>query len=273
MFFLSKLLPLLVLPLGLALLLLLWGVLRRRRWPGLAALALLWIFATPLTAELLWRWLEWPHQRRPAAVALAEAAFAAASPGAPVAAPAPAAAPAAVVVLGTGRHAAPGAARVSEWIDADRFFAGLDAYQHLRRLGQRPSLIFTGGWWPSQPHQLPEGEVLRQHALALGLPAADLRSTARVRNTAEEAVAVAAMLPRGSSVVLVTSSFHLPRAQRLFERQGLTVVPFPVDFQASGAWAGHPLADPLQWLPSAAGLERSSRALREVIGRTLYRAW
>lgn len=39
MFLLSKLLPLLLLPLGVALLLLLWGVLRRRRWPAIAALA------------------------------------------------------------------------------------------------------------------------------------------------------------------------------------------------------------------------------------------
>ena len=38
MFLLSKLLPLLLLPLGVALLLLLWGVLRRRRWPAIAAL-------------------------------------------------------------------------------------------------------------------------------------------------------------------------------------------------------------------------------------------
>jgi len=42
---------------------------------------------------------------------------------------------------------------------------------------------------------------------------------------------------------------------------------------ASGAWAGNPLADPLNWLPSAKGLDSSSRALREAIGRTLYRAW
>ena len=91
--------------------------------------------------------------------------------------------------------------------------------------------------------------------------------------TAEEARVVAAQLPPRSTVVLVTSAFHLPRAKRLFERQGLQVLPFPVDFQARGAWAGHPLADPLNWIPSADGLERSSRALREAIGRTLYRAW
>jgi len=119
----------------------------------------------------------------------------------------------------------------------------------------------------------PEGDVLRQRAIALGLLPADVLSTTRVRNTAEEAHAVAAMLPRGSRVVLVTSAFHLPRSVRLFERQGLRVIPFPVDFQASGVWAGSPLADPLNWLPSAGGLESSSRALREAIGRTLYRAW
>ncbi len=257
MFLLSKLLPLLLLPLGLALLLLLWAAIRGGRAPVLAALGILWLFATPLAAEGLWRWLERPYQRQSAAALLSRR-------------PAPVAA---VVVLGTGRHPAPGPARASEWTDADRFFGGLEAWQQLRSAGQRPRLIFTGGWWPTQPAMPPEGDVLRQRAIALGLPPADLLSTARVRNTAEEARAIAALLPRGASVVLVTSAFHLPRAVRLFERRGLRVIPFPVDFQASGAWAGSPLADPLNWLPSADGLARSSRALREVIGRTLYRSW
>ena len=257
MFLLSKLLPLLLLPLGLALLLLLWAAVRGGRAPLLAALGILWLFATPLTAEGLWRWLERPYQRQTAAALLARRSVA----------------PAAVVVLGTGRHPAPGPARASEWTDADRFFGGLEAYQQLRGEGLRPRLIFTGGWWPTQPGLQPEGDVLRQRAIALGLPPADLLSTARVRNPAEEARAIASLLPRGATVVLVTSAFHLPRAVRLFEREGLRVLPFPVDFQASGAWAGSPLRDPLNWLPSAEGLARSSRALREAIGRTLYRAW
>ena len=113
MFLLSKLLPLLLLPLGIALLLLIWGAVRRSRRPAMSALAVLWIFSTPLTAELLWRGLEWPHQRRTAANVLQQAR------------------PAAVVVLGTGRHPAPGPARASEWLDADRFFAGLEAYAQL----------------------------------------------------------------------------------------------------------------------------------------------
>ena len=255
MFLFSKLLPLLLLPLGITLLLLIWGAFRGCRWPVVSALSALWIFATPLTGEVLWRGLEWPYQRRTAVMVLQQAR------------------PVAVVVLGTGRHPAPGPARASEWLDADRFFAGLEAFAYLSRQGESARLIFTGGWWPTMPAMLPEGEVLRQRALALGLPADALFSTGKVRNTADEAQAVAAMLPAGSTVLLVTSAFHMPRAQRLFQRQGLSVLPFPVDFQASGAWAGNPWRNPLHLVPTAEGLQSSSRAIREAIGRTLYRAW
>lgn len=255
MFLFSKILPLLLLPLGVAMMLLVWGGIRGSRWPVLSAFVLLWIFATPLTSEALWRWLEQPYQRRTTAAVLQNAR------------------PAAVVVLGTGRHAAPGPARMSEWIDADRFFGGLDAFAQLRKQGDAPQLIFTGGWWPTQPDLPPEGDVLRERAMALGVPADAVVSTAKVRNTADEAKEVAGMLPAGSTVMLVTSAYHMPRARRLFERQGLTVLPFAVDFQASGAWAGHPLRDPLNCLPTAEGLGSSSRALREAIGRTIYRAW
>ena len=255
MFLLSKLLPLLLLPLGIALLLLIWGAVRRSRRPAMSALAVLWIFSTPLTAELLWRGLEWPHQRRTAANVLQQAR------------------PAAVVVLGTGRHPAPGPARASEWLDADRFFAGLEAYAQLNLQDEAVGLIFTGGWWPTQPALPPVGDVLRERAIALGVPPEAVASTSKVRNTADEAKVVAAMLPSGSTVLLITSAFLMPRAQRLFQRQGLSVLPFPVDFQATGAWAGNPWRNPLNLLPTAEGLLSSSRAIREAIGRTLYRAW
>jgi uncharacterized SAM-binding protein YcdF (DUF218 family) len=251
MFLLSKLLPLLVLPLGLALLLLVTALIRHRRWPVTGAFALLWVFATPLVADALWRLLEHPHQRRPAAAVLAGRR------------------PRAVVVLGGGRHAAPGPARLSEWNDADRFFGGLDAYHQLRRQGLRPRLIFTGGWWPTQPQLPPEGDVLRAQARELGVPAADLASTGRVRNTAEEAPAVAALLPPASEVVLVTSAFHMARARGLFEGAGLCVLPFPVDFQARGRWAGSVFGDPLRFMPSAEGLAQSTAALREMMGRAV----
>ncbi len=220
MFLLSKLLPLLLLPLGVALLLL-WGTARVPAWPAIAALDVL---ATPALAT---------------------------------------ARPQAVVVLGGGRYAAPGPARASEWNDADRFFGGLEAYQQLRQQGQRLRLIFAGGWWPTQPQLQPEGDVMRQQALDLGIPASDLASTARVRNTAEEARMVASMMPRGSSVVLVTSAFHIPRTRRLFEQQGLRVIPAQVDFRAPRPWHGNSLGQLQNWPPSPLALAQSCQALHE----------
>ena len=70
----------------------------------------------------------------------------------------------------------------------------------------------------------------------------------------------------------MTSAFHMRRAQRLFERQGLVVEPFPVDFQARGAWAGPLWRDPTRWFLSVFALDESSRALCELLGRSTYRA-
>ena len=99
-------------------------------------------------------------------------------------------------------------------------------------------------------------------------------------NTAEEAVAIRRLLDQSKAasepptrILLVTSEFHMRRAQRLFERQGFGWEPFPVDSQARGAWAGPLWRDPTQWYPSAAALDSSSRALRELLGCLIYRAW
>ena len=125
-YLLSKLLPLAVLPLGLSLILLVVGLLGRWRWPVIAALLLLWVFSLGLVSQGLWRWLEAPWTRQ----------LAAAAPRVD-----------AIVVLSGGRHPAPGAARVSEWEDPDRFLVGLDLY----RAGKAPRLLFTGGASPSGP--------------------------------------------------------------------------------------------------------------------------
>ncbi len=244
----SKLLPLAVLPLGLSLILLVVGLIGRWRWPVIAALLLLWMFSLGLVSQGLWRWLEAPWQRRAATAAPSTDA---------------------IVVLSGGRHPAPGAARVSEWEDPDRFLAGLDLY----RAGKAPRLLFTGGASPFRPGQPPEGQRYLQVARQLGIPAAAMSSTPPVVNTAEEAAAIRQLLPGRARILLVTSAFHMRRAQRLFERQGLKVLPFPVDFQARGRWAGPLWRDPTQWLPSARALDDSSRALRELIGRLAYRTW
>lgn len=253
-YILSKILPLILLPLGLVIILLSLGLVVRRRLPVIIALILLWIPSLGLVSQSLWRWLESPWQRRRATAA----------PRADV-----------IVVLSSGRHPAPGAARVSEWEDPDRFLAGLDLY----RAGKAPRLLFTGGTSPFRPGQPLEGELYLQEARQFGIPAADISSTPPVVNTADEAIAIRRLLQRSQSfmtskrILLVTSAFHMRRAQRLFERQGFEVLPFPVDFKARGGWAAPLWHDPTQWVPSSRAFDDSSRALRESIGRFIYRTW
>jgi uncharacterized SAM-binding protein YcdF (DUF218 family) len=243
---LSALLPPFVLPLGLALIVAALGLALRRRSLVAAALAGLWLASTPPVAHALARAVEGEQERT-------------------LAADAPAAD--AIVVLSGRRVLAPGTAGVSEWDDADRFFGGLELFD----AGKAPLLVFTGGWSPRSPESPPEGEVLAVWAARWGVPPEAIIVTDRVTNTAEEAAAVAALLaPRGArSVLLVTSAFHVPRARALFERAGLVVHPFPVDFQV-GVGRRWSVTDAL---PAARALWLSEQSLREMLGRVAYRAW
>ena len=202
-YLLSKLLPLALLPLGFSLILLLVGLIGRWRWPVITAVVLLWVCSLGLVSQILWRWLEAPWQRTTAAEAPSAEA---------------------IVVLSSGRHPAPGAARVSEWHDPDRFLAGLD----LLRAGRAPRLLFTGGASPFRRGQLPEGQRYLAIAKQLGFPKGVMTSTPPVVNTAVEAVAIRRLLDpskTGSApptrILLVTSAFHMRRAQRLLSSRGL----------------------------------------------------
>jgi uncharacterized SAM-binding protein YcdF (DUF218 family) len=41
------------------------------------------------------------------------------------------------------------------------------------------------------------------------------------------------MIPNNSSIILVTSAYHMQRSKYLFEKQGFDVMPYPVDFKSS----------------------------------------
>ena len=251
MLYVHKILPIFLLPVGVTLLLVLAGLLFRRRaliWTGVAVL---WLSSTPLISALAVRAAEgWAERGQATDASEADA----------------------IVVLSGGRVVAPGKAAISEWQDADRFYGGVELF----RAGKAPVLVFTGAWLPWEPEAVPEGELLGGYARAMGVPADGIVTTGPVTNTAEEARAVATLLrerrsapaDRGAAprVLLVTSAFHMPRARRLFERAGLTVVPFPVDFQVS---AGRRM-NVMGVLPSAAALKQTELAWREMYGRLFY---
>ena len=48
------------------------------------------------------------------------------------------------------------------------------------------------------------------------------------------------------------------------------MIPYPVDFKSSKNFVSK-LINPIRWMPSANNLNASSMAIREIIGRIIYR--
>ena len=111
----------------------------------------------------------------------------------------------------------------------------------------------------------------------MGVPKEDLFTTSPVKNTLQEARAIKKLLNNEVSlirkkVILVTSAFHMRRAKKVFENEGISVQPYPVDFKSNKSFFSS-LRNPLKWMPSSSHLSKSSYAIREIIGRIIYGAW
>ncbi len=176
-----------------------------------------------------------------------------------------------IVVLSNGRKLPLGNTRIIEWNDPDRFFAGVELYKS----GKGNKLIFTGGSNPYDKSLPLEGDIYLNEALALGIPKNDILTTYSVLNTYQEAKAIKKLLNekillKEKKIILVTSAFHMKRAKRIFEREGLLVKPFPVDFKSNKDF-NTILLNPIAWVPSATNFNKTSFAIRELIGIIIYR--
>jgi len=247
MIYLNKILPVICLPIGLTVVLVGAGLILRKRVLCWAGLGLLLLLSTGFVSGKLMRWVEGVEDR--SVIQDVETADA-------------------IVVL-SGMIEERKNAPLGEWSGAvDRFEGGVDLFQ----AGKATLLIFTGGWVPWMPKAKPEGEILAQRAVKLGVPKDKILVTGKAQNTEEEAIAVRQVgrnwWVTGSKprIILVTSAFHMRRAEMLFRKSGFEVTPFPVDYQTSGNSG----ITPLSFLPSAHALARSEIAIREIIGFAYY---
>jgi len=144
---------------------------------------------------------------------------------------------------------------------SDRIFAGINLFKEKKA----PKLILTRGKLPWSVG-IPEGEYLREIAINNGISESNILLTKNVENTDQEAKAIKKLLSDDKSkVLLVTSAFHMPRAQKVFEAAGINVVPFPVDFQK-----GLSKITFMSFMPSANALSGTSFFVREMMGRIYY---
>ena len=238
---------------GIVLTLLLVFIFRKKVKFIYSAFIFLIIFSNGLFADILWRLLEYPWKRL-------DYSLVAPSDG--------------IVVLSSSRHLPPGNTKIIEWYDPDRFIAGIDLYKE----NKSNSLIFTGGINPLTSNLPPEGDIYIKEAISMGIPKEDLFTTYPVHNTLQEAKAIKKLLNNEiistqKNIILVTSAFHMQRAKKVFENEGISVQPYPVDFKVDNKSFFSSLRNPLKWVPSSTNLYKSSKAIREIIGRIIYGAW
>lgn len=217
------------------LLLVLTGLLWRRRWLVALGLVLLWVLATPVVGTALMRGLEGPalDLSRPHGAQ-------------------------AIVVLGGSRYR-----KAPEYGGEDTVGGvALERLRYAAWLQRRTGLpvLVTGGQ-PDGPG-LSEGETMRRVLVdEFRVPVRWVEGVAA--NTFDNATLSAALLrPDGvERILLVTHGWHMPRAQRAFEQTGLAVVPAPTQLHQGPLTAA-------DWLPRGYGEARS--ALREWLGQGWY---
>jgi len=242
MLYLHKILPLIVSPIFLVIFLITWGIVFRSRISGILAVSILIICSLPIFSNKLITSLENEY-------ILSDASSAKTAD--------------AIVILSGMVRTINGKNGLSyEWAEAsDRIFARIE----LIKENKAPIMVLRGGKLPWSVGK-PEGEYLRDVAIKNGVPNKNILLTKNVENTDQEAKAVAKLLNKASpKIILVTSAFHMPRAQKVFEAAGIKTEPFAVGF-LSGA-GKHTI---MNFIPSAGALNQTSFFIREQIGRLYY---
>lgn len=260
--FLSKFLPPLLYPLGLAILLVALALIlhkrtRLRNSALVLALMILLVASNGWVAQSLVRSLEWrylPQGEIPSAEV--------------------------IVLLGGGTEPASAPRPMVEMNGAgDRILYAAQLY----RQDKAPLILASGGnitWLGTRP-STPADEMAAILEM-IGVPSEAILKQPMSQNTYEDALFSAKLLKeRGiQRVILVTSAMHMPRSVALFEKQGIQVIPAPTDFAVTEAsWSKFSSANLagqlVNLLPGTGNLSMTTNALKEYLGMLAYqlRGW
>ncbi len=212
----------------------------RRRISALLALGVLWFFSTAPVSKGLLRSLEVPVLRTVQPERVYDVA----------------------IVLGglVDGWATEAFGETAYTESVERLHAGFE----LLRAGRVRYVLLSGGQLEGGVGT--EAQLMAEQLVRWGMDEGKLVVEQQSRNTRENAVESARYVrERGwTSVLLITSAFHMQRASGCFRAVGLVVDLLPVDFRSSRRTPAMGL------LPRADELHRSTMALREHLGRAVY---
>lgn len=161
---------------------------------------------------------------------------------------------------------------------AERFLLGREADRagqalYLYKTGAVRKILISGGSGslPFQTKSLhDEGQMIAQFLRVAGVRLDDIVLENKSRNTHENAMFTARMLRqtfRTNRCVLITSAWHMRRAIGCFQKEGVSVSPFPATFLS-----GQRSFAPGEWvLPNETAFFNAYYLIRELIGYVTYR--
>jgi uncharacterized SAM-binding protein YcdF (DUF218 family) len=131
--------------------------------------------------------------------------------------------------------------------------------------------VFAGGMGDPGPGHLREADVAFRLFADLGLDADRVLYERESQNTGENALFAQRLVqPRkGETWLLVTSAFHMPRAEAVFAKVGWPVTPWPVGFKSGRTGPFLSIGLPSINLPQQ--LTLLDYAFHEWIGIVIYR--
>lgn len=106
-----------------------------------------------------------------------------------------------------------------------------------------------------------QAEVTKKAALLLGADSNRVITLNTPTTTIEEAGALAAAIGTKATVIVVTDALHIPRAIKVFSRQGFSPLAAPTNFRAINGAEGIRL----KWWPRLENLEVTDRVLHEYL--------
>ncbi|HSQ25815.1 MAG TPA: YdcF family protein [Anaerolineales bacterium] len=155
----------------------------------------------------------------------------------------------------------------------DRVLYAAQLYQQ----GKVERLLLSGGFLGWNPRNTSPAQDMAILLKDLGIPEGALWLEPDSRNTYENAAFSAKILKQNGiqKILLVTSAWHMQRAVKLFEAQGLDVVPAPVDFSVTQRdweffWQADWKTQLINLVPSAGSLSWTTLMMKEYYGILVY---
>ncbi len=115
---------------------------------------------------------------------------------------------------------------VTSQLDESTALRVVEGVRLFQVLDERPMLIMSGGG-----SEMPIGDLMKNFAVALGVPAAKVLAESSSPDTHGNAREVQQIVHQ-APFLLVTAASHLPRSMAIFTSLGMHPIPAPADFRA-----------------------------------------